>query len=170
MARRQTSVVIKEGNMNDIMFVLLTVLFIVIAAIMILKKMDSKLVFFFVGTVALLVVTLITGESVLGDKTTGNMYLDVVDVIRTKFISTVQGTGIRLMVVASYVMLMNHMGASKVLAAAVGRVLVKLKSPCYFRWSFYCWMYFKNFYYQSGIIRVIIYGNYFPNSYIVGSE
>lgn len=61
--------------------------------------------------------------------TTGNMYLDVVDVIRTKFISTVQGTGIRLMVVASYVMLMNHMGASKVLAAAVGRVLVKLKSP-----------------------------------------
>ena len=115
--------------MNDIMFVLLTVLFIVIAAIMILKKMDSKLVFFFVGTVALLVVTLITGESVLGDKTTGNMYLDVVDVIRTKFISTVQGTGIRLMVVASYVMLMNHMGASKVLAAAVGRVLVKLKSP-----------------------------------------
>lgn len=115
--------------MYDVMFVLLTVLFIVIAAVMILKKMDSKLVFFFVGTAALLVVTFLTGESVLGDNTTGNPYLDVVDVIRTKFISTVQGTGIRLMVVASYVMLMNHMGASKVLAAAVGRVLVKLKSP-----------------------------------------
>ncbi len=70
MARRQTSAVIKEGNMNDIMFVFLTAFFIVIAAVMILKKMDSKLVFFFVGTVALLVVTLITGESVLGDKTT----------------------------------------------------------------------------------------------------
>ena len=138
---------------------------------MILKKMDSKLVFFFVGTVALLVVTLITGESVLGDKTTGNMYLDVVDVIRTKFISTVQGTGIRLMVVASYVMLMNHMGASKVLAAAVGRVLVKLKSPYVILGGvFIAGCILKIFYYQSGIIRVIIYGNYFPNSYIVGSE
>lgn len=115
--------------MSDLLFVFLTVFFIVVAAFMILKKMDSKMVFFFVGTVALLVVTLITGESVLGDATTGNRFLDVVDVIRTKFISTVQGTGIRLMVVASYVMLMNHMGASKVLAAAVGRVLVKLKNP-----------------------------------------
>ena len=70
MARRQTSVVIKEGNMNDIMFVFLTAFFIVIDSVMILKKMDSKLVFFFVGTVSLLVVTLITGESLLGDKTT----------------------------------------------------------------------------------------------------
>lgn len=115
--------------MSDILFVALTVLFIVIAAVMILKKMDSKLVFFSVGTLALLVVTFLTGTSVLGDKTTGNMYLDVVDVIRTKFISTVQGTGMRLMVVAGYVMLMNHMKASNVLAAAAGKVLVKLKNP-----------------------------------------
>ena len=115
--------------MSDFMFVALTVLFIVIAAVMILKKMDSKLVFFFVGTLALLVVTAITGVSVLGEKTTGNIFLDVVDVIRTKFISTVQGTGIRLMVVAGYVMLMNHMKASNVLAAAAGKVLIKLKNP-----------------------------------------
>lgn len=115
--------------MSDFLFVLLTVLFIGIAAVMILKRVDSKLVFFFVGTIALLTVTLLTGQSVLGEDTTGNIYLDVVDVIRAKFVSTVSGTGIRLMIVASYVMLMNHMNASKVLAAAVGKVLVKLKNP-----------------------------------------
>lgn len=115
--------------MSDILYVLLTAVVIAITAFMIIKKMDSKLVFFFVGTCALLIVTLISGKSVLGDATTGNMFLDVVDVIRLKFIDTVKGTGIRLMVVAGYVMLMNHMKASNVLAAGAGKVLVKFKSP-----------------------------------------
>lgn len=115
--------------MSNVGFVLLTAAVIAVAAVMIIKKIDSKMVFFFIGTMALLLVTVITGTSVLGDKTTGNIYLDVVDVIRTKFISTVQGTGIRLMVVAGYVMLMNHMKASNVLAAAAGKGLVKLKNP-----------------------------------------
>lgn len=115
--------------MNDIMYVLLTAIIIVIAAIMIIKKTDSKLVFFFVGTCALLLITIITQKSVLGKATTGNIYLDVLDVIRLKFIDTVKGTGIRLMVIAGYVMLMNHMKASNVLAAVAGKVLVKLKSP-----------------------------------------
>lgn len=115
--------------MSDILYVLLTAVIIAITAFMIIKKMDSKLVFFFIGTCALLIVTLISGKSVLGDATTGNMFIDVVDVIRLKFIDTVKGTGIRLMVVAGYVMLMNHMKASNVLAASAGKVLVKFKSP-----------------------------------------
>ena len=115
--------------MNEIMYILLTVLVIAVAAIMIIKKTDSKMVFFFVGTAALLLVTIITQQSVLGKATTGNIYLDVVDVIRLKFVDTVKGTGIRLMIIAGYVMLMNHMKASNVLAASAGKVLVKLKSP-----------------------------------------
>lgn len=115
--------------MNDIIYVLLTALVIAIAAFMIIKKTDSKLVFFFVGTLSLLLITFITQQSVLGKATTGNIYIDVVDVIRLKFIDTVKGTGMRLMVIAGYVMLMNHMKASNVLAAAAGKVLVKLKSP-----------------------------------------
>lgn len=115
--------------MNDIVYVLLTALVIAIAAFMIIKKTDSKLVFFFVGTASLLVITFITQQSILGKATTGNIYIDVVDVIRLKFIDTVKGTGMRLMVIAGYVMLMNHMKASNVLAAAAGKVLVKLRSP-----------------------------------------
>lgn len=115
--------------MGDIFNVLLTVVVIAITAFLIIKRVDSKLVFFFIGSCALLLATFVLGQSVLGDNTTGNMFLDVVDVIRVKFIDTVKGTGIRLMVVAGYVMLMNHMKASNVLAAAAGRVLVKLKSP-----------------------------------------
>ncbi|MDD3253233.1 MAG: C4-dicarboxylate transporter DcuC [Lachnospiraceae bacterium] len=115
--------------MSDILFVLLTALFIGIAAIMIVRKTDSKLTFFFIGTLALFTVTLITGNSVLGEDTTGNIYVDVIDVIRIKFVSQVKGTGIRLMIVASYVSLMTHIKASKVLAAAVAKVLVKLRKP-----------------------------------------
>lgn len=115
--------------MSDILYVFLTLIIIVITTIMILKKTDSKLVFFFIGTVSLLIITIITQESVLGKATTGNIYLDVIDVIRLKFIDTVKGTGMRLMVIAGYVMLMNHLKASNVLAAAAGKILVKLKSP-----------------------------------------
>lgn len=115
--------------MNDIIYVLLTAIVIVIAAFMIVKKTDSKLVFFFIGTCSLLLITLITKQSILGKSTTGNIYIDVIDIIRLKFIDTVKGTGMRLMVIAGYVMLMNHMKASNVLAATAGKVLVKLKSP-----------------------------------------
>lgn len=115
--------------MNDVLYVLLTIVVIGVTGVMIIKKVDSKLVFFFIGTCALLFITIVTQESVLGKQTTGNIYLDVVDVIRVKFIDTIKGTGIRLMVIAGYVMLMNQIKASNVLAAMVGKILIKLRSP-----------------------------------------
>lgn len=115
--------------MTDMLSILLTVIIITITAIMIIRKTDSKLVFFFVGICALLLVTVITGASVSGEKTTGNIYLDVADMVREKFVKTISGTGITLMIVASYVMLMNHIKASEILAGQLGKVLIRLRNP-----------------------------------------
>ena len=115
--------------MNEFLAIGLTILVVAIAAYLIIKKVDSKMVFLFLGIATLLLITIITQESIAGDATTGNMFLDVFDVFRLKLKSTVSGVGITLMTVAGYVMLMNHMKASNVLAAAAGKVLVKLKSP-----------------------------------------
>ena len=73
----------------DFVYVLLTALLIAAAAAMILKKLDSKLVFLFLGVIGLFVATIINGTSVLGDSTTGSVWLDVLDVVRGKFVSTI---------------------------------------------------------------------------------
>ncbi len=113
----------------DFVYVLLTALLIAAAAAMILKKMDSKLVFLFLGVIGLFVATMLNGTSVLGDSTTGSVWLDVLDVVRGKFVSTIGGTGIRLMMIGGYVMLMNHVKAADVLATVAGKGLTKLKNP-----------------------------------------
>ncbi len=113
----------------DFLYVILTVLLVVAAVVMILKKVDSRLTFLFLGAIGLAVATIVTGKSVLGDSSTGSMILDVFDVIRTKFISTIQGTGIRLMMIGGYVMLMNHTKAADILALGASRLLKGIKNP-----------------------------------------
>ena len=113
----------------DFLYVLLTVLLVVVAVIMILKKVDTRLTFLFLGVIGLTLATIVTGTSVLGDATTGSLVLDVFDVIRTKFISTIQGTGIRLMMIGGYVMLMNHVKAADVLALGAAKLLRGIKNP-----------------------------------------
>ncbi len=113
----------------NLVYVLLTALLVVAAVTMILKKMDTRLTFLFLGVIGLAVATIVTGTSVLGSSTTGSMVLDIFDVIRAKFVSTIQGTGIRLMMIGGYVMLMNHVKAADVLALGAGRLLKGIKNP-----------------------------------------
>lgn len=113
----------------DFLYVLLTALLVVAAVVMILKKVDTRLTFLFLGVIGLAVATIVTGTSVMGDSTTGSLVLDIFDVIRSKFISTIQGTGIRLMMIGGYVMLMNHVKAADVLALGAAKLLKGVKNP-----------------------------------------
>lgn len=113
----------------DFLYVILTIALCAAAVIMILKKMDTRLTFLFLGVIGLAIATIITGESVLGSSSTGNLVLDIFDVIRTKFISTIQGTGIRLMMVGGYVMLMNHTKAADILALGASKLLKPIRNP-----------------------------------------
>ena len=113
----------------DFLYVILTALLVVAAVTMILKKVDTRLTFLFLGVIGLAVATIVTGQSVLGDSTTGNAVLDIFDVIRAKFVSTISGTGIRLMMIGGYVMLMNHTKAADVLALGASKLLKPIKNP-----------------------------------------
>lgn len=112
----------------EVVYVVLTALLVAAAIVMILKKMDTRLTFLFLGIIGLAVATIITGSSVMGT-TTGSVIVDIFDVIRDKFVSTISGTGIRLMMIGGYVMLMNHVKASNVLAISAGRLLKGIKNP-----------------------------------------
>lgn len=113
----------------DILYVILTALLVVAAVTMILKKVDTRLTFLFLGVIGLAAATIVTGQSVLGDSTIGNVWLDIFDVIRAKFVSTISGTGIRLMMIGGYVMLMNHTKAADVLALGASKLLKPIKNP-----------------------------------------
>jgi len=113
----------------DFLYVILTALLVVAAVTMILKKMDTRLTFLFLGVIGLAVATIVTGNSVQGSSSTGSLILDIFDVIRAKFVSTIQGTGIRLMMIGGYVMLMNHVKAADVLALGAGKLLKGIKNP-----------------------------------------
>lgn len=113
----------------DFLYVILTVALCAAAVTMILKKVDTRLTFLFLGVIGLAVATIVTGESVLGSSSTGSLALDVFDVIRAKFVSTIQGTGIRLMMIGGYVMLMNHTKAADVLALGASKLLKPIKNP-----------------------------------------
>ena len=55
----------------DFLYVILTALLVAAAVTMILKKVDTRLTFLFLGVIGLAAATIVTGKSVLGDGTTG---------------------------------------------------------------------------------------------------
>ena len=147
----------------DILYVILTALLVVAAVTMILKKVDTRLTFLFLGVIGLAAATIVTGQSVLGDSTTGNVWLDIFDVIRAKFVSTISGTGIRLMMIGGYVMLMNHTKAADVLALGASKLLKPIKNPYIVLALVYMIGAAKDFYHQPDRPWPAVYGYHVPH-------
>ena len=115
--------------MQEILLIFFTLLAIACAIFAILKKFNSRFAFIALGIVFLFIATLIKGTSILGDGTTGNMYLDIFDFIRVKIKDTAGGIGATIMVGGAYVLFMNHIKASNVLADGAGKALKNFKQP-----------------------------------------
>lgn len=115
--------------MQDILLVILTLLAIVCAVFAILKKFNSRFAFIALGILFLFLATVIKGTSILGDSTTGNIFLDIFDFMRIKLKDTAGGLGSTIMVGGAYVLFMNHIKASNVLAEGASKVLRRLRRP-----------------------------------------
>ena len=115
--------------MQDIIMIILTLLAIVCALFAVLKKFNARFAFIAIGIIFLFIVTLIKGESILSEGNTGNIFLDIFDFIRQRHISTISGIGTTIMIGGGYVMFMNHIKASNVLANGAARLLSGIKSP-----------------------------------------
>lgn len=115
--------------MNGALAIALTIIAIVVVMAFILKKYNPVLVFSIAGIVLLFIVTLVTGESILGDSTTGNVIVDVFAYIGTATKNQLSGVGANLMLVASYAMFMSYIKASDKLAYAMTKPLSKIKNP-----------------------------------------
>lgn len=115
--------------MQEILLVFFTLLAVVCAVIAILKKFNSRFAFIALGLIFMLIATWIKGTSVLGEDTTGSLILDVFDVVRVKLKDTAGGIGATVMMGGAYVLFMNHIKASNVLANGAARLLKNFKLP-----------------------------------------
>lgn len=115
--------------MNSILSVIITLLFIIIVVRLVLKKYNSVFVFMMSGIVVLLASALITGQSILGKETTGNVVIDVFAYTANSFKSNASGVGLTLMMVTGYALYMSHIGASTKLAYLAMNPLSKIKNP-----------------------------------------
>ena len=115
--------------MNNTIAVILTLLYIVIVATLVIKKYNSVFVFLVSGMAILLISAIIGGNSIMGDKTTGNAVIDVFAYAANAFKSNASGVGLTLMMVTGYAVYMSHIGASTKLAYLATKPLSKIKNP-----------------------------------------
>lgn len=115
--------------MNSYLSIILTILSLVIVGRLILKKYNPVLVFSVGGIVLLLLVSVLTGASVMGDASTGSKILDVFAYIGKATKDQLKGVGANLMIVAAYAAYMNHIKASDKLASVLTKPLMKIGSP-----------------------------------------
>lgn len=115
--------------MENILLVIATVLTIVIVARCILKNYNSMFIFFATGILVFLGISIFTQTSVLGDSSTGNIFIDVFELVSGQFKSSVGGIGATLMAVTGYAMYMTHLKASNLLAGLATKPLAKLNKP-----------------------------------------
>lgn len=111
------------------MDVLLTVAVIVLLAVIVMKKNYPVISLMGIGIAVLLLYSMITGQSVMGDASAGNRFVDVFEFVKDKFLSTFTTHGLVLMPVVGYAAYMNYIGASKLLALQAIRPFRKVKSP-----------------------------------------
>lgn len=109
--------------MYGFLLIALTVVFAVIVAALILKKVNAIFVFFASGIFILISASLLTGTPILAKGSLGNVFLDAFGFITNSFKSSVAGIGALIMVVTGYATYMKHIEASTKLAFVSTRVL-----------------------------------------------
>lgn len=114
--------------MNSWLLIGLTVLFSVLVAKLILKKLNAIFVFFTSGILIMLVAHALTGAPILGKTTLGSPFLDVFGYLSQSFKTNLANIGMIIMIVTGYAAYMKHIQASTKLAYLASKPLSKIKN------------------------------------------
>lgn len=93
------------------------------------KKMYTITSIMGIGVVTLLITSIVTGTSVMGDSTSGNNILDVFEFVGTSFTSAFANPGLLIVVLVGFSAYMKEIHASEVLVTLACAPLKKIKSP-----------------------------------------
>lgn len=112
-----------------ILKILATLFLVAVLLFAMKKKMYIVTSIMGIGVVSLIVITLITGTSVMGDKTCGNAFLDIFEFVATSFTSAFANPGLLIVVLVGYSAYMKEIHASEMLVTLACAPLKKIKSP-----------------------------------------
>lgn len=109
--------------------VLSTLAIVVILVLLISKKFYTATSMLLIAITTLIVYSLVTKSSILGEDTCGSNIIDVFEFAKTKFVSTFTSNGIIMLPVFGYSIYMNKIGASKLFALLGSQPVKKFKQP-----------------------------------------
>ena len=109
--------------------IICTLLMIIIVIVGVVKKFHPVTVFFSVSLVSLAIWSLVTGQSAVGDATTGNLFLDIFEYAYSIIQTQISGTMLVCASIFGYVGFINKIGASQAFTAILAKPLSKIKQP-----------------------------------------
>lgn len=113
----------------EIVKILATLALVALLIVAMKKKLYIVTSIMGIGVGALIVITLLTGTSVMGEKTCGNAFLDVFEFVATSFTSAFANPGLLIVVLVGFSAYMREIKASEVLVTLACMPLRKIKSP-----------------------------------------
>ncbi len=109
--------------------ILLTIAMLALMVFLLSKKVSPAMCMLGIAMITLLIYTAVSGQSILGDASIGNKYLDVFELIYTTASNSFKKNVLIVMAVMGYVSYMNYMKASEMFAVVVSKPIMMLKSP-----------------------------------------
>lgn len=109
--------------------VLLTFAAIGLLIFMIMKKSYAPMSLLILGFIILFFWSLITGQSIMGEDSVGNWFLDIFEYMKVYFCSEFIGLGMILLPLMGFTRYMSHIHATEMLTCLCSRPLQKIKNP-----------------------------------------
>jgi len=109
--------------------IILTVALLALMVFLLNKKFSPAMCMLGLAVITLLIYTAISGNSVLGDASIGNRFLDVFELIYTTAANSFKKNVLIVMSIMGYVAYMNYLKASDMFAIVVSSPIQKFKSP-----------------------------------------
>lgn len=113
----------------DILRVIGTALMFAVLLFSISKKRNATMTLLLLGVGGLLLMMLLTGNSILGENTTGSFFIDLFEYCKEKFSSLLGGTVLILGSSLAFVSYVESISATKCFANTVSKPLKLIKSP-----------------------------------------
>ncbi len=108
---------------------IITIVLIALFIYGIIKKLNPAMLLIIISVITLGVWQLVTGTSVMGENSTGSLFIDLFELIYATAKTQVAGALLVIMSVLGYVEYMNSIKASEYLASIVAKPLRKINKP-----------------------------------------
>ena len=109
--------------------VIITLALLVVLILAIIKKFNVSAVMIFMSIAVLAVYSLVTGTSMMGDASTGSLFLDVYESFRSVMVSQMGGSILTMISILGYISYMNFLKATEAFALVVSKPMRKLNKP-----------------------------------------